>query len=136
LVRWSRAYEKPVGTHRLATSGAGGLRHLERGRAAFGRLAWHDAFPGLTAAGETVELEAEDLERLGEAAWWVADGPAALRARERACSASRRLHGGCPMEPRAYARGNGVVGCDTGVSPKKSEAVNCLQHFFSISSLR
>jgi tRNA A-37 threonylcarbamoyl transferase component Bud32/tetratricopeptide (TPR) repeat protein len=67
----------------LATSGADGVRHLERGRDAFGRFAWRDAVHGLTAAGETMELEAEDLERLGEAAWWVSDSPAALRARER-----------------------------------------------------
>jgi tetratricopeptide (TPR) repeat protein len=57
---------------------------LERGRAAFERAAWRDAYEGFTAAGDRQELEAEDWERLGTAAWWVADGPAALRAREKA----------------------------------------------------
>ena len=66
------------------TSAAEAGRHLERGRVAFERAAWRDAYFDLAAAGAEVELEAEDLERLGEAAWWVADAPAALRAREQA----------------------------------------------------
>ncbi len=41
-----------------------------------------------SAAGAARELEAEDLERLAEAAWWLGD-PACLRAREQAY---RRYH--------------------------------------------
>jgi tetratricopeptide (TPR) repeat protein len=69
----------------ISTSGnTEAVQQLERGRSAFGRAAWRDAVDGLTAAGTRLELEAGDLERLGEAAWWVADGPTMLRARERA----------------------------------------------------
>jgi tetratricopeptide (TPR) repeat protein len=57
---------------------------LERGRAAFARNAWREAHDGLSAADATRSLEAEDLERLAEAAWWMSDGTACVRARERA----------------------------------------------------
>ena len=57
---------------------------LERGRAAYARSAWRDAFEALGAADAAGDLEAEDLERLGEAAWWLSEGPACIRARERA----------------------------------------------------
>ncbi|HKU60595.1 MAG TPA: serine/threonine-protein kinase [Gemmatimonadales bacterium] len=57
---------------------------LERGRAAYARAAWREAFVALGAADAGGELDAEDLERLGEAAWWLSEGPACIRARERA----------------------------------------------------
>ena len=57
---------------------------LEHARAAFSRTAWREAFAGLTAADAAGDLTAEDLERLAEAAWWVSDGTASIRARERA----------------------------------------------------
>ncbi|HUF35566.1 MAG TPA: serine/threonine-protein kinase, partial [Gemmatimonadales bacterium] len=57
---------------------------LEAARAAFGRGAWRDAYTGLTAANTATALEAEDLDRLAEAAWWVAEGQASVRAREQA----------------------------------------------------
>jgi tRNA A-37 threonylcarbamoyl transferase component Bud32/tetratricopeptide (TPR) repeat protein len=57
---------------------------LERARAAFARMAWREAYEGLSAADAAGGLEAEDLERLAEAAWWLSDGTASLRARERA----------------------------------------------------
>jgi tetratricopeptide (TPR) repeat protein len=57
---------------------------LERGRAAYGRAAWREAFEALAAADAADDLDAEDLERLGEAAWWLSEGPACIRARERA----------------------------------------------------
>jgi tetratricopeptide (TPR) repeat protein len=55
-----------------------------RGRAAFGRGAWREAYDHLAAASASAELEADDLVRLAEAAWWVADGRTSLRAREQA----------------------------------------------------
>jgi tetratricopeptide (TPR) repeat protein len=58
--------------------------HLESARAAFARTAWREAYDGLRAADAAGELEAEDLERLAESAWWLSDGTASLRARERA----------------------------------------------------
>jgi tetratricopeptide (TPR) repeat protein len=58
--------------------------YLEPARAAYARTAWREAYDGLRAADATGELEAEDLERLAEAAWWLSDGTASLRARERA----------------------------------------------------
>jgi tRNA A-37 threonylcarbamoyl transferase component Bud32/tetratricopeptide (TPR) repeat protein len=60
------------------------LDHLKRGRAAFDRAAWREAYFGLAAAEADLDLDAEDMERFGEAAWWVADVTTALRAREQA----------------------------------------------------
>ena len=57
---------------------------LEQARAAFARTAWREAYDGLRAVDATGTLEAEDLERLAEAAWWLSDGTACVRARERA----------------------------------------------------
>jgi tetratricopeptide (TPR) repeat protein len=65
-------------------SPAAGAEHLEPARAAFVRTAWREAYDGLCAADTAGELEAEDLERLAEAAWWLSNGTASLRARERA----------------------------------------------------
>src|SRR5262249_42333523 len=61
-----------------------GVDHLQRARAAFARSAWRDAYDGLSAADAAGRLEAEDLERLAEAAWWLSDGTACVPARERA----------------------------------------------------
>ncbi len=61
-----------------------GADHLERGRAAFARTAWREAYDGLSAADAASRLEAADLERLAEAAWWLSDGTVCVRTRERA----------------------------------------------------
>jgi len=61
-----------------------GAEHLEPARAAFARTAWREAYDGLSAADAAGELEAEDLERLAEASWWLSNGTASLRARDRA----------------------------------------------------
>jgi tetratricopeptide (TPR) repeat protein len=61
-----------------------GAEHLEPARSAFARTAWREAYDGLRTADAAGELEAEDLERLAEAGWWLSDGTASLRARERA----------------------------------------------------
>ena len=61
-----------------------GAEHLEPARAAFARTAWREAYDGLRAADAAGVLEAEDLERLAESAWWLSNGTASLRARERA----------------------------------------------------
>ena len=44
---------------------------LQEGRAAFERHAWRAAYEGLRAADTESPLDAPDLERLGEAAWWL-----------------------------------------------------------------
>ncbi|HEU5170071.1 MAG TPA: tetratricopeptide repeat protein, partial [Gemmatimonadales bacterium] len=62
------------------------------------RAEWRDAYAGLTAANAAGALEAEDLERLAEAAWWLADGQTCMRAREQAYR--RYVQRG---EPRAAA---------------------------------
>ena len=59
------------------------LEDLGAAREALDRRDWREAFVRFSAAGATRELEAEDLERMAEAAWWLAD-PACLRAREQA----------------------------------------------------
>ncbi|HEX6617406.1 MAG TPA: protein kinase [Gemmatimonadales bacterium] len=63
---------------------AAGSEPLTLGRAAFARRAWRDARDALSAADVDSGLEAEDLERLAEAAWWLSDGTGCIRARERA----------------------------------------------------
>jgi serine/threonine protein kinase/pimeloyl-ACP methyl ester carboxylesterase len=60
------------------------MDHLERARAAFARSAWREAYAAFSAADADNALEAEDLEHLAEAAWWLSNGPACVRARERA----------------------------------------------------
>jgi tetratricopeptide (TPR) repeat protein len=57
---------------------------LKRAREAFERAAWREAYDSLRAADAVGKLEAKDLERLAEAAWWLSDGTVSLRARERA----------------------------------------------------
>jgi tetratricopeptide (TPR) repeat protein len=59
------------------------LEDLSAAREAAERGKWREAFVRFSAAGAARALEAEDLERLAEAAWWLAD-PACLRAREQA----------------------------------------------------
>ena len=59
------------------------LEDLGAAREALERRHWREAFVRFSAAGAVRALEAEDLERLAEAAWWLAD-PACMRAREQA----------------------------------------------------
>lgn len=57
---------------------------LEAGRDAIRRFAWREAFELLTEADRQVGLPPEDLEALGEAAWWVAQLDTSIAAREKA----------------------------------------------------
>jgi tetratricopeptide (TPR) repeat protein/tRNA A-37 threonylcarbamoyl transferase component Bud32 len=57
---------------------------LERARAAYSRAAWREAYDGFNWIDQAAGLDAEDLERLAEAAWWLSHGTVCLRARERA----------------------------------------------------
>jgi tetratricopeptide (TPR) repeat protein len=79
----STAGVDPSGVREPSPAGAG-AEHLEPARAAFARTAWREAYDGLRSADAAGELEAEDLERLAEAAWWLSNGTASRRARERA----------------------------------------------------
>ena len=58
---------------------------LEQAREALNQHAWQDAYDGFSANEE--ELAAEDLERLGEAAWWSAHPDESLDAFGRAYTA-------------------------------------------------
>ena len=60
---------------------------LEAGREAFRRNAWEEAFHLLSQADGSGQLAAEDLEMLGQAAWWIARPEESVRARERAHTA-------------------------------------------------
>jgi len=62
----------------------GALEDLVAARAARERGRWREAYLRFTAASAAGPLEAEDLERLAEVAWWVAEGTACIRAREAA----------------------------------------------------
>jgi DNA-binding NarL/FixJ family response regulator len=57
---------------------------LERGRAAFGRLAWADAYEALSAADRETPLAPDDLERLAAAAYLTGRDDDSAAAWERA----------------------------------------------------
>ena len=60
---------------------------LEAGREAARRHAWREAYDLLQSADGDGRLEAEDLERLAEAAWWTGRLDEAIALRERAYAA-------------------------------------------------
>ncbi len=60
---------------------------LEAGRDAARRRAWRDAYRFLQAADEDGRLDADDLESLAEAAWWIGRLDEAIELRERAYAA-------------------------------------------------
>jgi class 3 adenylate cyclase len=57
---------------------------LDRGRDALQRHAWAEAMDVFAAADRDSGLDAEDLERLGTAAWWAGQPDEATEAQERA----------------------------------------------------
>lgn len=57
---------------------------LQLGRDAIKRHAWREAFELLSEADKSSALSPEDLETLGEAAWWAGHPDACIDARERA----------------------------------------------------
>jgi tetratricopeptide (TPR) repeat protein len=58
--------------------------HLAAGRQAHAAEQWEPAYVALTTAGKTLELEAEDLQRLGETAHWTGRADEAVSFREKA----------------------------------------------------
>ena len=58
--------------------------HVEQGREAYRRHAWHEAFESLTAADSETALSPPDLALLAESAWFAGDPDAATEARKRA----------------------------------------------------
>ena len=60
---------------------------LEAGREAARRHAWRDAYDLLRSADENGALAADDLESLGDAAWWTGRLDEAIGLRERAYAA-------------------------------------------------
>jgi class 3 adenylate cyclase len=60
---------------------------LEAGREAARKHAWRDAYDLLKSADEADRLTAEDLEALGDAAWWTGRLEEAIGLRERAYAA-------------------------------------------------
>jgi class 3 adenylate cyclase len=63
------------------------LQPLTAGREAISRNAWREAFDLLTEAEASEKLEPEDLEGLGEAAWWTGRLDDCIDARQRAYAA-------------------------------------------------
>lgn len=57
---------------------------LEAGRAAIKKNAWREAYELLKEADQQGLLTAEDLEKLGEAAWWIAKMDDCIKYHERA----------------------------------------------------
>jgi class 3 adenylate cyclase len=64
-----------------------GIEPLDAGREAIVRYAWREAFDLLTEADAQVGLEPDDLQSLGEAAWWTGRLDDCIDARQRAYSA-------------------------------------------------
>lgn len=60
---------------------------LGAGRSALARHAWAEALALFKEADAAKELDAEGLEMLADAAWWMAQPGDALAARERAFAA-------------------------------------------------
>jgi hypothetical protein len=58
--------------------------HIQQGRDAYRRHAWHEAFDLLRKADSETPLSPEDLASLAESAWFAGDPDAAREARERA----------------------------------------------------
>lgn len=57
---------------------------LGEGRQAHAARRWESCFVSLSAAGDTIDLDSEDLQRLGEAAYWSGHPSEAVAAKERA----------------------------------------------------
>jgi hypothetical protein len=62
---------------------------LRRARTALAEHAWDEAYELFAALAEHDQLDAGDLERLAEAAWWSAHPTESLEAFERAYAASK-----------------------------------------------
>jgi class 3 adenylate cyclase len=60
---------------------------LSDGRQAHSSENWEDAYTSLTAAAEVIELVSEDLQRLGESAFWSGHRKEAVSAKEKAYAA-------------------------------------------------
>lgn len=65
-------------------------QQLSRARDAMSRHAWREALDLLAEADAADDLGPEDLEALGEAAWWMGRLDLAIEARERAYAAYRK----------------------------------------------
>jgi hypothetical protein len=61
-----------------------GREALARGRAAFERKTWGDAYRELSVAGQEIPLEPEDLDRLATAAYLVGEESVSAETRARA----------------------------------------------------
>ena len=90
---------------------------LTRGREAFDRRSWEEAFQELSAAEEETALDSTDLERLADAAWWSGRGDESAEALERAYLAhvqagenTRASAMAIRLAERAVRSGQGPVG--------------------------
>lgn len=82
---------------------------LERGRAAFARKAWGEAFTQLGLADDRAELGLDDVERLGLAAFLTGHDDAATAAWTRAHHEAIR-RGDSPRAARnAFVIGSGLL---------------------------
>lgn len=60
---------------------------LAEGRQAHASQSWEPAYQALASAATTIELDAEDLERLGDAAFWTGRSDEGISVREKAYGA-------------------------------------------------
>src|SRR6516165_5498447 len=71
----------------VGADGDGAVDDRERARAAAQTSQWELAFAALSSLSTREELDAEDLEAFGEAAWWLCRLPECIAARERSIAA-------------------------------------------------
>ena len=72
---------------RAQTPVADAADRLAEGRQAHASLDWQTAYEALAAASVEIELGAEDLNRMGEAAWWTGRSDEGIAIREKAYGA-------------------------------------------------
>jgi hypothetical protein len=111
--------------------------HLKAARAAFSRADWGAACDGFRAASERSELGADDLNALGDAAWWLGDVDAALTAYEGAYRLY--LQGAQPRQAAVSAVGLAVSlflrgDVELNAGNRVEDNVNVLGRFFYSAS--
>jgi tetratricopeptide (TPR) repeat protein len=78
-----------------------GLQPLDQARSAFQAGSWQEAFDALSELDAASPLGAEDLEALGECAWWLSRREECIAARERAVAV--HLEAGRPRQAALVA---------------------------------
>ena len=88
---------------------------LESARSAVERHAWSEALALLKQADASNELDADGLEMLADAAWWMGQPADSVAARERACLEPRRRPLDSPVRLGPYRYFASFYACRSGL---------------------